>query len=115
MSKIIYILSRLQELLSGTLAALIQGDDHKSLLPLPYHTERLGYCPGSIMDDEVDYDELLADAEQDETFYGDYQDDIEAELAMEAEVRSCCCFVPIRRIAFVVLFLLLYWKAASLV
>lgn len=59
------------------------------------------------MDDEVDYDELLADAEQEETFYDDYQDDIEAELAMEAEVTSCGCLVPIRRTVIVVLFLLL--------
>lgn len=41
------------------------------------------------MGDEIDFDDLLADAEQEEELYDDgFMDDIEAELAMEAEVRA---------------------------
>lgn len=38
------------------------------------------------MDADIDFDELLADAEHEDELYDEYQDDIEAELAMEAEV-----------------------------
>lgn len=36
--------------------------------------------------DEMDFDELLAEAEEEGNMYDDYMDDMEAELAMEAEV-----------------------------
>lgn len=44
------------------------------------------------MGDEIDFDDLLADAEQEDQLYDDdgFMDDIEAELAMEAEVRARC-------------------------
>lgn len=42
----------------------------------------------AAMGDEVDYDELLADAEQEEHMYDDFMDDMEAEMAMEAEVNQ---------------------------
>lgn len=40
------------------------------------------------MGDEIDFDDLLAEAEQEGGMYDDFMDDIEAELAMEAEVRK---------------------------
>lgn len=39
------------------------------------------------MDDEMDFDDLLAEAEQEGDMYDGFEDDREAELAMEAEVR----------------------------
>lgn len=40
------------------------------------------------MGDEIDFDDLVADAEQEEHLYDDdFMDEIEAQLAMEAEVR----------------------------
>lgn len=39
------------------------------------------------MGDDIDFDDLLADAEQEHNYDDEYMmDDIEAELAMEAEV-----------------------------
>lgn len=40
------------------------------------------------MGDEIDFDDLLADAEEEQDFDDGFMDDIEAELAMEAEVRA---------------------------
>lgn len=41
------------------------------------------------MEDEPDFDDLLADAEQDQMYDDELMmDDMEAELAMEAEVRK---------------------------
>lgn len=40
------------------------------------------------MDDDIDFDDLLAEAEQEGEMYADYVDDIEAEMAMEAEVSA---------------------------
>lgn len=49
------------------------------------------------MDEDIDFNELLADAEQEETLYDDFQDDLEAELAMEAEVMPpTSCILPVR-------------------
>lgn len=45
------------------------------------------------MGDEIDFDDLLADAEQEQMYDDDFMDDIEAELAMEAEVRECPDFL----------------------
>lgn len=51
------------------------------------------------MGDEFDFDELLADAEQEEQLYDDgYMDEIEAELAMEAEVCACRSFLRSARL-----------------
>lgn len=48
----------------------------------------------AAMGDEVDYDDLLADAEQEGEMYDDFMDDIEAEMAMEAEVNKPHVFEP---------------------
>lgn len=37
----------------------------------------------------MDVDMLLAEAEQEQHIYNEYAEDMEAELAMEAEVRFC--------------------------
>lgn len=44
------------------------------------------------MGDEIDFDDLLADAEQEADMYDDSRDDYdrEAEMAMEAEVGMRC-------------------------
>lgn len=42
------------------------------------------------MGDEIDFDDLLAEAEQEGDMYDEYMDDIEAEMAMEAEVMRWC-------------------------
>lgn len=51
------------------------------------------------MGDEIDFDDLLADAEQEADMYDDSRDDYdrEAEMAMEAEVSMRCarCTLPI--------------------
>lgn len=39
------------------------------------------------MEDEINFDDLLAEAENEANMYDDYMDDIEAEMAMEAEVK----------------------------
>lgn len=45
------------------------------------------------MGDEIDFDDLLADAEQEQDYDDDFMmDDIEAQLAMEAEV--CLLYRP---------------------
>lgn len=39
------------------------------------------------MENEIDFDDLLAEAENEANMYDDYMDDIEAEMAMEEEVK----------------------------
>lgn len=42
------------------------------------------------MGDDIDFDDLLADAEQEQNYDDEFMmDDMEAALAMEAEVRPC--------------------------
>lgn len=81
------------------------------LLPLcvvAFHI-REGVHLAEAMGDEVDYDDLLADAEQEEDMYGDFMDDIEAEMAMEAEVNKPQVFESHGLWRELYIFIELYW------